>query len=104
MSNAFTTNFDHLPQSVQKVVTLIQEKLTPKKIILFGSRARGDARENSDYDLCVVGAASNSIRSQVRLLVDEEPLTLFKIDLLFYEDLAPDYLENIKKEGLLLYG
>jgi len=26
----------------------------PEKVILFGSRARGDARPNSDYDLLVI--------------------------------------------------
>ncbi|MFZ4617041.1 MAG: nucleotidyltransferase domain-containing protein [Rectinemataceae bacterium] len=26
----------------------------PKRVILFGSRGRGDARENSDIDLCVL--------------------------------------------------
>ena len=26
----------------------------PKKIVLFGSRARGDANEDSDYDLLVI--------------------------------------------------
>jgi predicted nucleotidyltransferase len=28
--------------------------INPRRVILFGSRARGDARENSDWDLMIV--------------------------------------------------
>jgi len=42
----------------QKLIALvkkrIEEKLHPERLILFGSRARGDAREDSDVDLLVV--------------------------------------------------
>jgi predicted nucleotidyltransferase len=30
------------------------EVLAPERIYLFGSRARGDAREDSDYDLLII--------------------------------------------------
>ena len=45
-----TTN-DALPG--QMVETIVRE-VTPEAIILFGSRARGDARTDSDFDLLVV--------------------------------------------------
>jgi predicted nucleotidyltransferase len=32
----------------------VVEYFNPRKVILFGSRARGTARENSDHDLLVV--------------------------------------------------
>jgi excisionase family DNA binding protein len=45
-----------LPMIVGRIVRVVN----PAKIVLFGSRARGDAREDSDYDLLViVDAAAN---------------------------------------------
>ena len=37
-----------------EAVRRIDERFHPRKILLFGSRARGDAREDSDFDLMVV--------------------------------------------------
>jgi predicted nucleotidyltransferase len=36
------------------IVARIVETIQPDKIILFGSRARGDARPDSDYDILVI--------------------------------------------------
>jgi uncharacterized protein len=39
---------------VADIVRCIVETAQPDKIILFGSRARGDARPNSDFDVLVI--------------------------------------------------
>ena len=39
---------------LEEIVTRIRGASRPKQIILFGSRARGDARPDSDYDLLVI--------------------------------------------------
>jgi predicted nucleotidyltransferase len=39
---------------VADIVRRIVETAQPEKIILFGSRARGDARPDSDFDLLVI--------------------------------------------------
>ena len=44
---------DH-PEELERVVGQIVEKVDPVAIYLFGSRARGDADEDSDYDLLIV--------------------------------------------------
>ena len=41
-------------QVLEEIVGRIRDTLRPKRIILFGSRARGDARAGSDYDLLVI--------------------------------------------------
>ena len=38
----------------EEIVRHIREVVSPKKIVLFGSRARGDGDEDSDYDLLIV--------------------------------------------------
>ena len=52
---------DHILQ--QMVLRLVQ-RFDPEQIILFGSRARGQARLDSDYDLLVVMPLTDSKRAQ----------------------------------------
>ena len=41
---------------LDRMVWAIVDEVDPEQVILFGSRGRGDARENSDIDLIVVEA------------------------------------------------
>ncbi len=43
---------------LQEMVRRLVERLRPEKIYLFGSRARGDAGPDSDYDLMIVVSES----------------------------------------------
>jgi predicted nucleotidyltransferase len=47
---------------LQEMVELIVREVDPETIILFGSRARGDARPDSDVDLLVVESGPFSPR------------------------------------------
>ncbi len=71
-----------------------------EKVILFGSRARGDHNKTSDIDLAVSGG--NAARFAVN--IEEETATLLEYDIV---DLAKpvnrDLLESIRKEGKVLY-
>ncbi len=50
-SRSMTPSNDDL---IKDIVRRIVETAQPDKIILFGSRARGDARPNSDFDVLVI--------------------------------------------------
>lgn len=41
-------------QYLEGVVESIRQTLPVQEIILFGSRARGDEKPDSDYDICVI--------------------------------------------------
>jgi uncharacterized protein len=43
---------------LDQMVRRIREAAAPERIILFGSRARGTARADSDYDLLVIKESS----------------------------------------------
>jgi predicted nucleotidyltransferase len=53
---------------VEKVTSRIASELAPEKIILFGSRARGDAGPDSDIDLLIIYDGPMSKR-EVKLFV-----------------------------------
>ena len=44
--------------AVEALVKALVQELNPEFILLFGSRSRGDARPDSDYDLLVVARTS----------------------------------------------
>ena len=70
------------------------------KVILFGSRARGDNRERSDIDLAVSGG--NYV--EFALAVDEDTPTLLMFDVVCLDKLLSAELRAaIEREGVLLY-
>ena len=70
------------------------------KVILFGSRARGDYRDRSDIDLAVSGGKIELFS----LAVDEETATLLKYDVVNLDgSVQKELIDSIEKEGILLY-
>lgn len=70
-----------------------------RKLVLFGSRARGDFHERSDIDLAVYGMPPEN---QTSFWLDAEELpTLLKLDIVH---VAPEFLSNIEKDGVILYA
>ena len=100
----FTKHFEQLPESVQNYVQVIANSNLTKKIVLFGSRARGDFRENSDFDIAV-DWLNNDMKAILQLKADltERPITLYKIDLFDINNATPDYLNEINTEGKTLW-
>ena len=39
---------------LERAIEIIVKVADPDQIILFGSRARGDAKQDGDYDICVI--------------------------------------------------
>lgn len=48
----FTVSIDEV--TLEEIVRRLVEAVDPDRIIMFGSRARGDARPDSDLDLLIV--------------------------------------------------
>ncbi|MEG0371345.1 MAG: nucleotidyltransferase domain-containing protein [Clostridium sp.] len=75
------------------------------EVLLFGSRARGDHRYNSDIDLCLFG---NSITHKVLANIHmdiEEINTIYSFDILCFNEIKKqELIDNILREGVCIYG
>ena len=72
------------------------------RLVLFGSRARGDHHDRSDIDLAIFGMPAEQ-QALFALAIEELP-TLLKFDLVFITpDTNPDLLSEIEKDGVTLY-
>ena len=89
-----------IKDNVIREIVELAEKHDLKKVILFGSRARGDFQRASDIDLAVSGGNV----SMFALDVEEETSTLLEFDVVNLDlELQEKLLESIKKEGMILY-
>lgn len=87
-----------------EIITIVSRYADVECVMLFGSRARGDADPRSDIDLAI--KAPKMPRAHWAQLVDqleEELRTLLLIDIVKFEEASDDLRENIILEGEVLY-
>ncbi len=88
-------------ESLYKSIAELGKQYSAEKIVLFGSRARGDNREKSDVDIAVFKMPSNN-HVPFAQAVESLP-TLLQFDIVFIsENTNALLLENIKKDGVIL--
>lgn len=84
-----------------KLIANLGKKYKAHKIILFGSRARGDERERSDIDIAVYGLHQEQYAA-FRSDVNDLP-TLLQFDIVFITSQTDKLLlDNIQKDGVIL--
>ena len=78
----------------------LAEKYGLERVVLFGSRARGDYKKTSDIDLAVTGGNITLFT----LDVEEETSTLLSFDVVNLDGSVQEELrKSIEQEGRLLY-
>jgi len=76
-----------------------------EKVILFGSRARGDNKYNSDIDICVVGEVMTHLTLAKINLDINDINTPLSFDLLSFNELnKKELINNILNEGVVIYN
>jgi len=99
---------------INQIVELVTSKVSPERIVLFGSYARGDNKENSDIDILIVVKNLANERKITRLLyralLDEDisiPIDFLAIDYEKY-NMAKNKIgyiyKSIEQEGKIIYG
>lgn len=89
-----------IKEQVLDEIRLLAQKYDIEKVLLFGSRARGDFRQRSDIDLAVTGGKIDLFS----VAVDEETSTLLKYDIVNLDAAVErELLYSIEKDGVIIY-
>jgi predicted nucleotidyltransferase len=81
-------------------IRILAQKNHVTKVILFGSRARGDFKRTSDIDIAVVGGNIE----RFALDIDEETSTLLEFDIVdMQRNIQEELRKSIEAEGLIIY-
>ncbi len=87
----------------QMIVDTIIQHIKPKRIILFGSRARDEAQARSDYDIAI-DDDELTLAKLARIRADMEIVpTLLAIDVVWMNRAAETLRQRILDEGKTLY-
>ena len=87
----------------EKVIDAIIQLATDcniERVVLFGSRARGDYKERSDIDIAAYGGEIDKFGIEV----DEFVPTLLKFDVVNMDKpVQNELIDSIEKEGVTIY-
>jgi len=89
-----------MTSALRHLVDILIREVEPDRIILFGSRARGDNEERSDYDICVlktgVAHRRNLAKQIYRLFYDID----VPVDIIVE---TPERFDQLKDNRFLIY-
>jgi len=92
---------DRVELIISKIIEELK-KYNPNKIILFGSRAKGYAKRNSDIDIAV----DILLPFRERRILKEKIEKIsgpYLVDLIFLPNISKEFKNIIIKEGKVLY-
>ena len=90
----------NLPDRILRELSTFAQKYSIKKIILFGSRARGTNTERSDIDIAVYGGDFDHFYWDVK----EKTHSLLMFDIVQADASISDELkQEIEKDGVTIY-
>jgi len=91
-------------EELRRIVKPVAEKYGVDRIYLFGSVARGDDDENSDYDFCIESTKMRSLLELSGFFRELKEAVGSEIDIVEKEALKGEFLNAVINEGIELYA
>ena len=90
--------------AIQKINLIFEKFSAVEKVVLYGSRAKGNFRKGSDIDLTLFGNdLSFDILTKIKIAFDDSSLP-YKFDLSIFSQLSdPDFIDHIRRVGVTFY-
>lgn len=95
--------FGLYPDSYNKIISIFQKHENVEKVIIYGSRAKGNYKEGSDIDFTLIGELQ--YEDIIKLKHEFEESTIpYLIDISNFKELQSESLmEHIQRVGKIFY-
>jgi predicted nucleotidyltransferase len=91
-------------EDIRRIVAPIAERHGVGKVWLFGSYARGDATTESDIDLHIEKGKITGYLEFTALYLDLQEALNSELDMVTTESIWDDFMDEILREEILIYG
>ena len=93
-------------EELKEIIKPIAKQYGVKKIYLFGSIARGDYDEESDYDFCIDRGKIDCLLEYSSFCYDLQNAIGYDVDIVTTKgaERRPEFLKTIMNEGVVVYG
>jgi len=91
-------------EELRQIISPIAKKYHISKVYLFGSFARGDYNEQSDIDIRIEKGGLKGMFALCGFYTEVEEALNRKVDVLTTGSLEEKFLDEIKKEEVVLYA
>lgn len=90
----------YLPERITREISTFARMHSVQKVVLFGSRARGDNTERSDIDIAVYGGDFDAFYWDIK----EKVHSLLMFDIVEMDDsVSEDLIGEIQRDGVIIY-
>ena len=90
-------------KEIDAICQVFRNNLDIRRVILFGSRAKGTYKPSSDIDLAIDGLVDELAVAGIALQLEELPLP-YKFDVKSLDSITyPPLIEHIERAGITLY-
>ena len=101
---------DDLNREVQRILSVLKEHVRPEKVILFGSLAWGNVRDDSDIDLLIIERSKDSVFERIQKIENllkrqcaADLIVLTPEEVKMMLESGNPYLKEILERGKVLY-
>jgi predicted nucleotidyltransferase len=88
---------------IKDIIDVVITFIHPSRVIMFGSRAGGKAREYSDFDIAVEGVEMDIRKERLLKEALDRKMGIFTVDLINLDKADREFKRLISQKGKVIY-